>query len=1272
MTVACAWPPASLCAGDLELVTANMGRATAVPNGEVVLSPALCVSPARKTVQACDSLTLTASGSTNAIRWFMIESPSGGTLMPLSSTSAVYRAGGSNSCVDILEAWDGDSMFGRSYMNVISPSDVAAAGKAVILAGRLGPTDSLWPTTDYLAGNAYNVLLYRGFSKENIQYLSPVTNRDVDLNGKLDDIDGLSSLADAADTFTNWINNSARLFVYLVDHGADSAGNGYFRLNENEKLYASTLNAWLNDFQNTYNRDVTIVIDCCYAGSILDELSYTGTAKRIVIAAAGTNEPAYFVAGGLVSFSDAFFSGVMMGQDLAQTYQTAQGAMSTYQNAEYCDNGGGHSAEDSYLGATFVAGKDIPQIGLVCGNQLIDSGTTAYLWADDVVSGYAIDKVWCSIIPPSHNPTNPAIPVSDIPELDLVYTNTSGRYQNLYEGFSEQGTYKVVYYAQDIWGSVSLPHQSYVIQSGFDERVIIVAGGETNDVHWPQIHNMANDAYTTMRGRWFRPDRLQYLSSGPAQDVDRDGTNDITGSPDLANLAAAITNWAAGSDRLTVYVIADGSNNLIRLNQTDTLAPSDLDAWLDVYQQSNAQACVILEAPGSGAFLPVLRQSPGQDRICVASAQAGQTSCWADNGLISFSQFFLVNVFNGQSIGDAFLAARKYIQGASGTLRQSPLLDDDGDGAYNSRMDGKVACSRHLGTAFMTGADAPLMATVMPPTTLAGTNALTLWAGAVTDSAGISNVWCVITPPDYGGVGDLPQTSLVWNASTERYEALWADFSKCGTYVLTFLAEDNVGEICSPVQTTVVEEDAYEPDDTSSTASQMELGDVQLHNFHVPGDEDWIRFYAAKGQAHNFYEIDATQIGSNVDLRLDVYYEEPDGTISNLDFWADDFLTGAGVTETVSLDFATWPELPEGFYYIRASASTNSPDAWGPDSDYEVRINSRTGGGLLLAVVVDKLNTSHSPVGATVLVSGQASMALNGGTSVTYPSLPSGTYTVSVPPPPGYVPEESPTAPGQVGNPASYYGNPKNVVIGENGWGSAVFQFVPVVKAQGTVRDAWTGSWLSGAGLEFRALSGYISGLYYRAWPTTNYGSAWVSGADGAWPTNVWLPAVDWDLTVLCNGYSNAIAHRAIVGSSPGTVTNLGTLWLTPLDANGNGVADAWEQQYFPGKTLVLTNDADGDGIDNRHEYLCGTDPTNKASVLRFTEVSATNGLTLSWPVSSGRRYRVLATDALPAGLWPLINGPWEATNGQTIMRWTDTNGGMRTGRFYRIEVPAP
>jgi hypothetical protein len=797
---------------DLALWQANQGLSAGVTNGgETPLLPALNITPLRQTVLSGATINFTAGGATNPVNWVLVANPSGGTIASLSPTSAVYTAGSVSNSVDVIEAWDGN-LLGRSWVNVISAVDVTRVGKAIIIAGQRSADDPVWPTTDYLGNLAYNTLLYRGFGKNNVQYLSPKMNQDVDGNGVLDDVALTSTFTNAALTFTNWaMSNPSQLFVYLVDHGGTSSDVGYFRLNPSEVLTPASLSQWLDAIQNRYRIDVVVVLDFCEAGSFLQPMKHSGPGRRTVISACASNEPTYFVAGGQVSFSDAFFGGLVAGLDLAAAFTQARDAMSPYQSAGLDANGDGvytpgtdpALVAGTYVGASFIAGKDIPQIGHVMGDQMLNGDTTATLWEYDISSAYALSRVWCLVVPPGNNP-NPTNPVADLPLLELTYNPGTGRYEAQYSGFSEMGSYKLVYYAEDIWNSVSLPQQSYVFQNGFQERVVLVAGGNTNDaVKWPAMDNLARLVYSTFRSRHLDASAIYYLSPVAYEDVNQDGTNDVSGFSSLTNLSFAITNWAAGANKLTVYLVGDGTNGTFRLNPAETLAPADLKSWLDIYQTSNGEAQVVMDFSRSGAFIPVLKaSSPSLVRICVASAQTNQTSLFGNGGLVSFGEFFLSAVFNGDSIGQAFASARDAIKLASGRLNQTALLDDNDDGLAN-KLDGAVAATRYIGAAFRTGGDPPVIGSVLSNAVVVVGQPLVLWAKDVTAEAGISNVWCVITPPDYIGQGDLPQVSLTWNAGTSRHESVYTNFTLPGSYACTLYASDNSGQLSSPLQTTV-------------------------------------------------------------------------------------------------------------------------------------------------------------------------------------------------------------------------------------------------------------------------------------------------------------------------------------------------------------------------------------------------------------------------------------------------------------------------------------
>ena len=76
-------------------------------------------------------------------------------------------------------------------------------------------------------------------------------------------------------------------------------------------------------------------------------------------------------------------------------------------------------------------------------------------------------------------------------------------------------------------------------------------------------------------------------------------------------------------------------------------------------------------------------------------------------------------------------------------------------------------------------------------------------------------------------------------------------------------------------------------------------------------------------------------------------------------------------------------------------------------------------------------------------------------------------------------------------------------------------------------------------------------------------------------PTNVWLPSVDWAFQAEGAGFSSTLSTNAIVLAAPGDVVDLGDVWLLPLDTNANCVADLWEQRHG---TTDAAGDADGDG----------------------------------------------------------------------------------------------
>lgn len=120
-------------------------------------------------------------------------------------------------------------------------------------------------------------------------------------------------------------------------------------------------------------------------------------------------------------------------------------------------------------------------------------------------------------------------------------------------------------------------------------------------------------------------------------------------------------------------------------------------------------------------------------------------------------------------------------------------------------------------------------------------------------------------------------------------------------------------------------------------------------------------------------------------------------------------------------------------------------------------------------------------------------------------------------------------------------------------------------------------------------------------------------------------------------------------------------------DADGDSLPDDWELAFFGNETnAVASADGDGDGADNRSEYIAGTDPTDSADFFSVSEgASATGtGFSLSWEPLLGRLYQVNWTTNLTLPFVPIS----EALT-YPVGTYTDSVHRAGTEHFYRIGV---
>ncbi|WP_322495786.1 M4 family metallopeptidase [Chloroflexus sp.] len=116
--------------------------------------------------------------------------------------------------------------------------------------------------------------------------------------------------------------------------------------------------------------------------------------------------------------------------------------------------------------------------------------------------------------------------------------------------------------------------------------------------------------------------------------------------------------------------------------------------------------------------------------------------------------------------------------------------------------------------------------------------------------------------------------------------------------------------------------DAYEPDNTLSTAKPITIGGAaQRHNFHVAGDQDWVRFSATTGST---YVVETLNLGAASDTVLELY----DGSGNRLAY-NDDY----GGTYASRIQWYT-PSAANLFVKVRHYSSA----AYGAATVYDLRV----------------------------------------------------------------------------------------------------------------------------------------------------------------------------------------------------------------------------------------------------------------------------------------------------------------------------------------------
>lgn len=155
-------------------------------------------------------------------------------------------------------------------------------------------------------------------------------------------------------------------------------------------------------------------------------------------------------------------------------------------------------------------------------------------------------------------------------------------------------------------------------------------------------------------------------------------------------------------------------------------------------------------------------------------------------------------------------------------------------------------------------------------------------------------------------------------------------------------------------------------------------------------------------------------------------------------------------------------------------------------------------------------------------------------------------------------------------------------------------------------------------------------------------------------------PMTSYDYRIRANGPGGVSAYTAVTGSTPAGV--------------GDGIPGWWRLQYFgdglsASGNAAPTADPDGDGMDNRNEFLAGTMPTDASSAFKITTLGLVGeDVVFSFSSVGGKIYLAQKSPDLGA------ESPWQAVRDNipgtgSLVQVTDGGAASETRNFYRVTV---
>ena len=371
-------------------------------------------------------------------------------------------------------------------------------------------------------------------------------------------------------------------------------------------------------------------------------------------------------------------------------------------------------------------------------------------------------------------------------------------------------------------------------------RVLLVACGQDSprDIFWPTSNYLANLAYTTFQQRRLLKEKIVYLNDHQEQDVDRDGfQEDVDGGATMDGIGGAwdwVKERVNADNPLYVYLVGKGTPMGLEVSPGEVLTATQLGTWLDEVESSTGtQATLIVEAAHAGNFI---RDLSSQGRKVIGSTGPGLAFYQAE-GYMSFSQYFLTDLYQGKSLQEAFLHTHNILRNLPGGFRdQRPGLEAEGNVIANQPGDYLLTMDAFIGAPFELGDLSPQIkaGSLSSVAGGAGKRVVTQTAPISEDGFGprlklakplaqqgveisariddaegnLKVVRAMIIPPESDSLSSLtgyPEVELASDGGN-KWSGVYSDFLEEGVYPVIIYAIDGAGNAAEPLRTTVLVE----------------------------------------------------------------------------------------------------------------------------------------------------------------------------------------------------------------------------------------------------------------------------------------------------------------------------------------------------------------------------------------------------------------------------------------------------------------------------------